>query len=117
MPFYDQNPTITCGKCTKAAGFEVKHYSVEGVRHCHLDEYAGPCGDFVQRYSEDGAYVGSCDALRWGTERGSECELGHDYVDMDTRHRENWDYAHDEVEAANLRKHGVGAVSMRGDSI
>jgi hypothetical protein len=52
-----------------------------------------------------------------GAERGYECDAGHSHVYAEHRANEGWDYADSPEEAARLRKNGVDAVSMRGDSI
>jgi hypothetical protein len=118
-------PGITCGNHPDTPD-EVKHLTVEGVRRCHLDLEVFGCGWLIERTDEVGddefgwepyTRIVACGAVAWPTPRGWECEAGHDYVDIETRRRENWDYAHDEQEAAGMRKRGVGAVAMNGGHI
>jgi hypothetical protein len=45
------------------------------------------------------------------------CEAGHEHVCAEVRNAEGWDYAHDEVEAALVRRDGTDAVAMDDGSI
>jgi hypothetical protein len=117
---------ITCGNHPEAAT-EVKHLSVEAVRQCHLNPETFACTRLIERTNlieapegetwEPYTSIVECGALAWPTDRGWECDAGHDHVDAQTRQQEGWDYAHDGQEAAQLRKQGVGAVAMNGGSI
>jgi hypothetical protein len=110
--------SITCGKCKKT------HTAVGLVKACYQGN-TGLCGwqyNVPTHYSPEAedfidAYTAECDALSWWDERGTYCEAGHEHVNAQARHDEGWDYAEDIDEATNLRKHGIQAVSMRGDSI
>lgn len=110
--------SITCGYCKKT------HSAVALVKACYAGD-TGPCGwqynvptvwspeaeDFID------AHTAECDALSWWDERGTYCEAGHEHINAETRHDEGWDYVDDAEEARRLRKLGIQAVSMRGDSI
>lgn len=104
-------------RCTRCGG---THNSIEGTRACHEGKEIGSCEHqyYLREYTEDGLrMLEECGMDAWATGRGSTCAYGHEYVDMETRWREGWDYAADEGEAYLLRLYGRDAVSMRGDSI
>lgn len=105
------------------------HQHVDEVRACYKamhDTKAGiqvwPCSWLLEgRYDDGSIYTYECLApARFTPERGEgafECSNGHDFIPPQVRYAEGWDYAEDAEEAAHLRKHGIDAVSMRGDSI
>jgi hypothetical protein len=113
------------------------HTDVDVARLCEMG-LTFPCGDYFmgyptpdpdnddgsQEYAEylaemcmDGPTVQSCTAARWETDRGSRCEHGHEYVTMEVRRDEGWDYAADEGEAGLLAKYGTFPVAMDGTGI
>lgn len=114
----DTRIKIKCGKCGH------RHSSVDGVRKCHQGIEIWQCQWLVSfGWHEDYEVILPCEADSWlifnedGSERGYECAAGHDHVYCEARHAEGWDYAADELEAEGLRRNGIDAVSMRGDSI
>lgn len=96
--------SITCGKCANT------HQSVAAVRACHEGAEIFPCSWLIEvrdRWGvcrdEDGRpIIRECGAETIGTETGWSCAYGHSYVDMETRHREGWDYAESREEAESM---------------
>lgn len=102
---------MKCGNCGQDTS------SAATVKAC----YAGQrerCGWLVEGpMTEDGERpIEECGAHVTSSDRGWECEAGHDYVSMEARHAERWDYAHDWREAEVLAAAGIDSVSMRGDA-
>ena len=103
------------------------HRTAGEVRECFraaqdtaLGVEVWPCGWLLEaRYDDGSAYSYPCEQpARYTDERGShECMAGHGHVPAQVRFEEGWDYAEDADEAAWLRRNGIDAVSMRGDSI
>jgi hypothetical protein len=89
------------------------HDEVAVARLCAMG-HTFPCGDFMEAWGEDGRYVVSCTAARWATERGSECEVGHAYVDMEARARDGWEYVEDTEDARNIERGGREARAFDG---
>lgn len=89
------------------------HHEVAVARLCSMG-FTFACGDYVEVITEDGRGVRSCTAARWGTVRGSECEDGHAYVDMEARMREGWEYAEDTEDAKNIERGGREARAFDG---
>ena len=117
--------TITCANHPES-DVEVKHLTVEGVRQCHLNPESFTCTWLYERTDligdeeygwEPYTRIVECGAVAWPTQRGWTCEAGHEHVTAEVRMTEGWDYASDPGEAEQLRRYGVDAVSMRGDSI
>ncbi len=101
--------TIKCGKCTNT------HQSVAAVRACHEGAEIGACTWLIElrdRYGpirdEDGQQIiRDCAAETIFTETGWSCADGHSYVDMETRHRQGWDYAEDAQEAESMMRNST----------
>lgn len=93
---------MKCGKCGTDAE------SVASVKACYAGQVE-PCGDLVpDGYDECGTLqTKECGAHATFTRRGHSCEAGHEYVSMEARYNEGWDYAEDEQEAAMLAQAGV----------
>jgi hypothetical protein len=110
--------TITCGKC------QTTHQSIDAVRACHDGATIATCGWLVERYQgwvdeetgegESWLVTVDCGAECIYDERGYRCAAGHEHVNMETRHREQWDYAEDAGEAMNLMRAGVQPFTMDG---
>jgi hypothetical protein len=100
---------IKCGKCTTT------HQSVAAVRACHDGAEIGTCIWLVERThawfddeTGDGdswEAIEDCGAECIYTQTGWSCAVGHSYVDMETRHREGWDYVESREEAENMMRH------------
>lgn len=89
---------------------------VGGVEVTYAEGEYG-CDWHVMVLTEDGRSEMPCGAPSRDTPRGWECDAGHEYVMMEIRHAERWEYAEDEVEARRLRSHGIEAVAMNGGLI
>lgn len=99
---------MVCGSCKAPAE------SVATVRACYAGERE-PCGWVVpQGYNEDGPVFGPCGAHVEFSARGWECEAGHEYVSMEARHAEGWEYAEEYGEARAMAMAGVEPVTMSG---
>jgi len=100
--------SITCA----VGGEKHTHVTVEAVKRHYLDtDNTGICGDlYMGHYIDADGFAESavmeCPGLRWVTERGSECEYGHEHTDQETRQREGWDYAEDAFDAAVIGRGG-----------
>ena len=111
-------------RCGNRNGHESKlpeyHRTVEGVRRCHQGT-AAPCDWMVATVDCDGGpCVVSCytltGAMSWDTDRGWECESGHEHVHTEVRHAEGWDYAENDGDVKALALGGLMPVGMDGGS-
>jgi hypothetical protein len=108
---------IMCGnRSAHRSGQSESHETLDHVKECY--GLVTLCGWVYQNgYDEDGPAYRSCVGIVTETPRGWECSNGHEHVTAEVRYAEGWDYASDELEAAQLRKYGVQAVAMLGGSI
>lgn len=95
------------------------HRTVEGVRRCY-NGTAFECTWAMEVPTEDGPVVRECydvtGAMAWETDRGWECESGHEHVRDDVRQREGWEYCEDRWDAENVMRGGRLPVAMNGGS-
>jgi hypothetical protein len=94
---------FTCGHCQRP------HHYAATARACSQDR-TFVCDWLVQlpgqEYTDFEPIIRECGATAVVTERGFECEAGHEHVNAETRDAEGWDYASDEEEAAVRAKYG-----------
>jgi hypothetical protein len=74
------------------------------------------CNWLVPHYTEDGPSSRDCGALAKVTDRGFECESGHEHVSMSVQFAEGWTYAEAD-EAGSLLRAGVGVRLMDGTPV
>jgi hypothetical protein len=91
------------------------HEKVAQVSDCYrktrvmatdIDRYF-PCNWLIEQATEDGTIAVECGALARVTDRGFDCEAGHEHVIQEARIAEGWEYAEDEGEAMQLARAGV----------
>lgn len=110
-------------RCGNRAGHASKvaeyHRTVEGVRRCFAGT-AAPCDWHVMVPTEDGPQAMACyqisGAVAWETDRGWECESGHEHVRAEVRDAEGWDYAEDDGDVKALAYGFKMPVGMDGGS-
>ena len=112
---------IRCGnRKGHESGVPEYHRTIEGVKRCHQGT-AAPCDWMVATVDCDGGpCVVSCyvltGAMSWDTDRGWECESGHEHVNTEVRHAEGWDYAENDGDVKALALGGLMPVGMDGGS-
>lgn len=100
------------------------HRTAAEVRECFRKELARKanpdvffvCNWLVPWATEDGPASLDCGALAKVTDRGFDCEAGHEHVNMSVQFAEGWTYA-EEDEAAALIRAGVRVRLMDGTPV
>lgn len=110
--------SVRCGNRNLHGKVETYHADVAAVKACFLGDGVCTWVVSVGHHPEDGdELLLECGYALHVTDRGWTCDGGHEHVTAEVRQAEGWDYASDEEEATQLRKHGVDAVAMNGGSI
>lgn len=102
---------VRCGNRKAHGDVHTYHATTAAVKACCIGD--GVCSNVLLAggRSEDGElYVIECGHAQHITKRGHHCDGGCDYVDMETRYNEGWEYAEDEDEAKALARAGVTPV-------
>jgi len=111
---------IRCGNRTAhRSELPEYHRTVEGVRRCFAGT-AFRCDWNIEVPSEDGPVIRECydvtGAVAWTTDRGWECESGHEHVTQEARWAEGWEYCENDDDVKRVAAAGLLPVGMDGGS-
>lgn len=95
---------FTCGHCGRA------HHYATTARLCATGVEVYPCTWLVEVPGDESTEwrprIVECGSSSWSDERATQCEAGHEHVELQHRLAEGWDYASDEDEARLRASYG-----------